>query len=201
MRFWNNLSKHRSAEVGLGCSGTKTVAHARPSKLLTQPLMKEAKQWVGFSWTEPFFCPQLLRGGTRGGWRRRLCFPVFSQWNRHHTAVVIRGGCGVTVLPFWQCNQSHPREHMVEIIAYRVHPCIMSVLLSLTCYLCKQRLHLVLWHTVYIHRTRCLLKMKNAGAGDGKTNTFPALCSSLQVCALVHACLTQQLWEYRVDWQ
>lgn len=67
MGFRNNLSKHQSTEVGLGCSGTKTVAHARPSKLLTQPLMKEGKQWVGFSWTEPFFCPQLWRGGRRRG--------------------------------------------------------------------------------------------------------------------------------------
>lgn len=37
-----------------GCSRTKTVAHALRSKLLTQPLMKEAKQWVGVSWTKPF---------------------------------------------------------------------------------------------------------------------------------------------------
>ena len=49
-----------------GCSRTKTVAHAWPTKLLIQRLMKEAKQWVGVSWTKPPPPPFFL-GAMPGG--------------------------------------------------------------------------------------------------------------------------------------
>lgn len=100
------------------------------------------------------FLPPALAGRDTGRQKAGLCFPVCSLWNRHHAAVVIKGGCGVTVLPFWQCNQSHPRDHMVEFIAYGVHPCIMSVR-SPTCYLCKQRLHFLLSHSIFIEQGAC----------------------------------------------
>lgn len=153
MRFWNNLSKHQSGEVGLGCSGTKTVAHARPSKLLTQPLMKEAKQWVGFSWTKPFFCPQPLRGGRRRG----FVFPS-SPCGIDTTRLSSSGeAAGSLFSPFGNAT-SHTRGTIWSSLLPTASIPVLC-LLDHQPVICASRGSTCCYDTQYIHRTGRLLKM------------------------------------------
>lgn len=110
----------------------------------------EGSKTMGRGFLNQAIFPPIFLGGMPGGGRHRLCFPVFSPWSRHHAAVVIRGGCGVTGLPL-AVKPVTPKGHMVEFIASCVHSTlclsghqpVIFVSRGSTCY----------YDIQYIHRT------------------------------------------------
>lgn len=101
--------------------------------------MKEAKQWVGVSWAEAFFFPLHLSGRDAMRQEARLCFPVFPPWSQYHLTVVIRGDwCHCSPLSNETC-------HTQGAIWSSLPPPLSIVSVrSPTCYLCQQRLCLLL---------------------------------------------------------
>lgn len=166
--------------------------------------MKEAKQWVGVSWTEPFFWTRSFGGGMRGGGRRGFVFPSFPRGV--DTMQLSSSGEAVgSLFSPWQRNQSHPRDHMVRFIPSCVHP--IFYLLGHQPVICASRGSTCYYYTRYIHRTHhwrgACWKCENGPAfmqaAERQLNFLRRVLVHMYVCVCVCACsyLTQQLWKYR----